>query len=418
MQVLSSLTHRAARRAVSAAAAAALACVVWGSAQAAAQSLFSPAILVNEKAITYYELEQREQFLALLGAPGNASEEARRALIEERLKDRAISEAGIEVTPEEIEEGIAEFAARADLTGEEFVQALNEGGVELQTFRDFVKDGIGWREFIRARFLARARPTDAEIDRALGADGNAGGVRVLLSEIIMPITPQTLEEVRQRAERISQVTSPAAFSEEARRYSATNTASNGGRMNWIPITDLPAQLRPQILALSPNEVTGPIALPNAVALFQLRDIAETEVSAPTVSAIEYAAYYIPGGRSEAALAEAARVQARVDTCDDLYGVALGQPEDVLDRGSLPPAEIPQDIAVELAKLDEGEISTALTRANGQTLVLLMLCGRTATLNEDATREQVANALLQQRLNAFATSYIDQLRADALIIEND
>ena len=35
-----------------------------------AQSLFSPAITVNENAITYYELEQRLAFLQLLGAPG------------------------------------------------------------------------------------------------------------------------------------------------------------------------------------------------------------------------------------------------------------------------------------------------------------------------------------------------------------
>ena len=60
----------------------------------------------------------------------------------------------------------------------------------------------------------------------------------------------------------------------------------------------------------------------------------------------------------------------------------------------------------------------MTRANGQTLVFLMLCGRTAALNEDASREDVANALLQQRLNAFSQSYIEQLRADALIIENE
>ena len=33
------------------------------------------------------------------------------------------------------------------------------------------------------------------------------------------------------------------------------------------------------------------------------------------------------------------------------------------------------MALELAKLDENEVSTALTRANGQTLVFLMLCDR-------------------------------------------
>lgn len=413
MQFLSSLSLRA--RPLSAVIACACALLVSG-ADSQAQSPFSPAVIVNDQVITFYELEQRLRFLELLGAPGANPEGVRQQLIEERLREGAYKEAGIEVGITEIEEGQEEFAARADLSAEEFIAALQEAGVEPETFSAFVENGVGWRELIRARFLARARPTDAEIDRALAADGGAGGVRVLLSEIIIPITPETLDEVRFEADRIAQVTSTAAFSEEARRFSATETAANGGRMNWIPITNLPAPLRPQILALSPGEVTPPIPLPNAIALFQLRDIEETPSAARSFAAIEYAAYYIPGGRTEAALAEAARIEARVDNCDDLYQVAFGQPEEVLERGSLPPAEIPQDIAVELAKLDPGEASTALTRSNGQTLVFLMLCGRTAAVNEDASREEVVNALLQQRLAAFAASYLDQLRADALIID--
>lgn len=388
------------------------------AAQAAAQSPFSPAIRVNEDTISYYEIEQRSNFLLLLRAPGIPEDEARKALIEERLKRQAVRSAGIEATEEEIATGITEFAARANLTGEEFVEALTQAGVDPATFRDFVKNGVEWREYVRARFLPRSRPSDAEIDRALGADGGSGGVRVLLSEIIMPVTPETLEEVTERAERIARITEFGAFSAEAARYSATETRANGGRMNWMPLTNLPPQLRPLILGLAPGEVTAPIGLPNAIALFQLRDIQETSVGEPDIAAIDYAAYYIPGGRSEAALAQAARVAAEVDTCDDLYGVAKGQPEEVLDRQSLAPAEIPGDIAVELAKLDEGEVSTALTRADGQTLVFLMLCGRTAAINESASREDVANALLQQRITAFADSFLEQLRADALIIENE
>ena len=89
---------------------------------------------------------------------------------------------------------------------------------------------------------------------------------------------------------------------------------------------------------------------------------------------------------------------------------------VLDRESKKPGEIPRDIALELARLDAGEVSTALTRSNGQTLVFLMLCGRTSEFAEDASREQIANALVEQRLNAFAKSHLEQLRADALIVE--
>jgi len=387
-----------------------------GPATAFAQSLFSPAITVNEDIITYYELQQRERFLTLLRAPGDPRELAREGLIEDRLKDQATSAIGIEVAPEQIEAGMEEFAARANLGREEFIAALQGGGVSEETFRDFIISGVKWREYVRARFASRAAPSEAEIDRALAASGSTGGLRVLLSEIIMPATPETIDEVQARAQQIAQVRSFDAFSAQARQFSATNTRDNGGRMNWMPLTELPPQLRPLILGLAPGEVTAPIALPNAVALFQLRAIEETGTANQEYAAIEYAAYYIAGGRSEEALARAAELRGEIDTCDDLYAVAKDQPEEVLDRESLSPGELPRDIALELSKLDPGEVSTALTRADGQTLVFLMLCGRTAALNEDAARGDVATALTNQRLGAFAESHLSQLRADALILE--
>jgi peptidyl-prolyl cis-trans isomerase SurA len=170
-----------------------------------------------------------------------------------------------------------------------------------------------------------------------------------------------------------------------------------------------------ILALAPGQVTAPLPIPNAVALFQLRDIQETSAATTSYSAIEYAAYYLAGGRSPETLAQAAKIRARVDNCNDLYGEAKGQPAEVLDRVTKTPAEIPQDIGIELSKLDPGEVSTALTRSNGQTLMFLMMCGRTAAANQEASRDDVINALRQERLVGYADQLLAQLKADARIV---
>ncbi len=382
-----------------------------------AQDLFAPAILVNEKAVTGYELQQRERMLGVLNAPGDPRSLAREQLIDDRLRVQAAQDAGIRPTEEEVTEGMEEFAGRANLSLDEFVQALAGSGVAEQTFRDFVLAGVSWRQLVQARFAGQSNVSDAEVDRALSS-GRTGAstVRVLLSEIIMPAPPAEAAAVRARAERIAQLTSESDFSAEARRYSATATRQAGGRLPWQNINDLPPVLRPLVLALSPGQVTDPIPIPNAIALFQLRGIEETGYSAPEVSAVEYAAYYMPGGRSAETLARARVLASQVDRCDDLYGVAKGQPENVLDRGSLPPSEIPTDIAMELSKLDPGEVSTALTRSNGQTLVFLMLCGRTNAISEDASREDLVLGLRNQRLGGLADGYLAQLRAEARIIE--
>ncbi|MGV6803829.1 MAG: peptidylprolyl isomerase [Ruegeria sp.] len=383
--------------------------------QSPAQSLFSPAIRVNQDIVTWYELEQRKLFLELLGIPGNSDADVRKALIDERLRKQAMREAGIAPTPEDIQLAIDEFASRGQLAPEEFLKVLADAGVDRETVRDYVASQLAWRDYVSARFISQARPTDDEIDRALGQAGG-GGLQVLLSEIIIPVNPQTLAQAEALANEIAQVKTFDAFSAAATQYSAAPTRENGGRLDWLNVTNLPPALQPVILGLKDGEVTSPLTLPNAVALFQMRGLREVATSAPRYSKIDYAAYYLAGGLSPETLKKAAELKETVDTCDDLYGIAKGQAPEVLDRISASPSEIPRDISLELAKLDPNEVSTTLTRNNGQTLVFLMLCSRSRDLGENTSREDVANALTQQRLQAFATSLVEQLRADATIIE--
>ncbi|QFT59778.1 Chaperone SurA precursor [Sulfitobacter sp. THAF37] len=380
-----------------------------------AQNLYAPVARVNDKVITEFEVQQRQRFLQVLNAPGTDRESVIDALIDDRLRMELAESFDLEMTPEGVRDGLTEFAGRANLTLDEFTAALGQAGVSQETFRDFVVTQLVWRELIRARYGSRVNISDAEIDRELGRSGSGGGIRVLLSEIIIPAPPQNAARVNALADRIAQSQSEAEFSRYAQQYSATASRGRGGRMPWTPLENLPPSLHPILLALAPGEVTAPLPIPNAVALFQLRGIEETGAPSKSYSEIEYAAYYIPGGRSEPALAQAARVRAEVDTCNDLYGVAQGQPESVLDRGSKAPGEIPQDIAIELAKLDPGESSTALTRSNGQTLVFLMLCSRTAEANAEVSRETVVSNLRQRKLSGYAEQLTQQLRADARII---
>ena len=383
--------------------------------QGTAQNLFAPVARVNDAVVSEYEVQQRQRFLQLLNAPGADRSSVIEALIDDRLRQQATGDVGIRLTDEGVEDGLAEFAARANLSTEEFVTALKQGGVDRETFRDFVVVTLEWRELIRGRFANRATVTDTEIDRALAEASSGTGIRVLLSEIIIPAPPQNAARVAELADQISQTTSPGEFSSFARRYSATASRGAGGRLPWRPLGDLPASLHPLILDLAINEVTAPIPIPNAVALFQLRGIEETDRPALEYSEIEYAAYYMAGGRSPETLAKAAELRSRVDVCNDLYGIAQGQPEEVLERKKAKPGEIPRDIAIELSKLDPGEVSTALTRSEGQTLVFLMMCKRTAAANAEVTRETVTANLRQQKLQGYSDQLIQQLRADARII---
>lgn len=393
----------------------------------AQSNLFTPAVYVNDRVITRYEVQQYKLFLTLLRQPGDVDKIAVEKLIEDRLRLDAAQAMGISATPEQIEAGMAEFAGRANLTTEQFIQALGQAGVAPETFRSFVEAGFLWREIVRTKFGPRAQVTDAEIDRALALSSRQSGVQVLISELILPANTPSAKATSERiAQRLAgQTMSEGAFASEARARSVAPSRARGGRLDWLPIGNLPPPVAAQVIGLAPGQVSQPFPVPNAIVMFYLRDLQETDAPEANVIAMEWAEFLVSD------TAEATRVKGEIDTCDDLYGVAKSREEEHLVRETRPVAEVPADVALELAKLDNNEVSEGFSR-NGQP-ILLMLCARTYELpgvvagtaeagpeGEEApapagpSREEIRSRLVNERVNSYAEGYLAELKADATI----
>jgi peptidyl-prolyl cis-trans isomerase SurA len=374
-----------------------------------AQDLFAPRIYINDRAITEYEVEQRALFLRALRAPGNPEDEALKALIEDRLRQTEAERLYIKLTEEQLSQGLAEFASRANLTTEQFVGELAKAGIAPETFRDFVAAGLLWRQVVRARFLGQVPISEADIDKALAATARPNALQVLASELVIPAPPGEEAAAMARAQELSDTLSgEAAFAAAARRFSAAPTAGAGGRLDWLPLSNLPAAIGQKILALDAGEVSDPVAVPGAVVLFLLRDVAEDRTAEPIAVTVEWVELLVPDDA-----AEIARVRAAADDCAMLQAEAGGQ----TDRVSVTKAgmgEVPGDVALELAKLDLNETSVALTRGGFRRM--LMLCGREATLEEPPTRDQMRERVINQKLEGLAEGYMEELRAAAIIRE--
>ena len=378
---------------------------------AQAQNLFAPRLYVNGEAITEYEVQQRAMFLRVLNAPGDLEKEALKTLTDERLQKAEAKRFGLKLTEQEVTAGMEDFASRANLTAEQLLGELQKIGVAPETYRDFISAGVMWRTIVRGKFGGRVTVSEAEVDRALEASVRPRALKVRLSELVIPLEPGKEEAAIALANRLAaDIDSEAEFAAAARSYSAAPTAADGGRLpEWLPLANLPPAISGQIVGLAPGRASAPVVVPNAVVLFQLRGIAPDERAAPVAVTVEWAEYLVP---NDAAVV--ANVRAKADECNDLYGLNLGGDPALLTVKKAALTAVPKDIALELAKLDQGEMSTTLTSGGNRRLV--MLCSRQATTEEEPNRNQIKEQLMNQKLEGYARGFLEELRFAALIRE--
>ncbi len=377
---------------------------------AAQQNLFAPRIIINDRAVTEYEFQQRLLFMRLMRAPGDLEKQALDDLIADRLRVQEAARFGITATEENVQKGMEEFAQRANMTAEQFIDQLGKAGVAPETFRDFVEAGVVWREIVRGRFTGKAKVSDEEIDRVLEAETKKAALVVSIAELIIPANPGEEEKALALANDIRRsVTGEASFAAAVEQYSAAPSRERGGRVDPLPLANLPPQISGLLLPLAPGQVSPPMMIPGGVALFQLRSVVEGPQTSTLPVQVEYARLRLPiSAESDTAIAT---VQTQAQTCQDLFGLVPGLPEDQLSIIKQTMDQIPSDVGLLLSRLDRNEM---VVRDVGGAREVLMVCTRSPVTDPPIERENIRNRLANVKIDRMAEQYLATLRANAII----
>ncbi len=251
---------------------------VADSAAPSGETMFRPVAVVNDSAITGFDLLQRVQILTALGYPVASAEalkqEALNQLIDDQLKLQEARRYGVTATPEMIAQDIERLAKSRNMSADELVATLAQRGVSRQALEDMLAADLAWRQLVRKRFLGRIEPGDAEIDGEIALMQERAGVSYRLAEIGIPVAQDgsDREKVRAKAERIYRdLAAGGDFEAAVKKYSRSPSAARGGEIGWVSNAQLPPEVADVLSELKPGQVAPPIPVPGGFTIIKVLD---------------------------------------------------------------------------------------------------------------------------------------------------
>ncbi|MEM7498091.1 MAG: peptidylprolyl isomerase [Pseudomonadota bacterium] len=241
-------------------------------------TLLRPVAVVNDSAITGFDLEQRIRLLRVLGLPAASEEalrdEALRRLVDDRLKLQAGQRLGLQANREAITRGFEEIASQLGARPGELEALLENQRVTRQAVDDFITASMVWNEVVRTRFANRIEPGEAEIDSEIALSGG-GRIDYRIQEIGLAMNGDGRSEADTRAlaQRLREELSGGNddFAAAARRFSSAPSAESGGEVGWVSSATLPPELNERLQRLEPGQITEPLSVPGGLSLIRLVD---------------------------------------------------------------------------------------------------------------------------------------------------
>ena len=375
-----------------------------------AKITFAPAIQVDDMIITQYEIDQRSLFFEILKFPGNHKKEAEKSLIDDRLKLRASKKFNVELNPNALNFEMEMFAKRANLTVDQFAKRLKKAGVDRKTWENYMQIPILWLETVNRKFASEIsysmQSNDIENKSISKSD-----IQVLLTEIIIPVRSGFEEEANQKIEMLRKIKSVKKFSEAAFTYSVAPTRKIGGKVKWQNLSNLPSIVKPLIAGLSIGEISEPLPIAGGLAIFQLRDLRESNRKG-TSKFVEYIQFKF---KKNPKINN--RIISNVMICDDLYSFLKSSEKAELERKNVKENSISKDLKKILSELDQNEF--IFQNDDNFISKLIMVCGRSEKKNLSKNEmKEINRRLVNKRLLSLANSYLENLRQEARIVLNE
>jgi peptidyl-prolyl cis-trans isomerase SurA len=333
-------------------------------------------------------------------------------LIEDRLKREAGERLGIGPAAEADSELIAAFARANNRSVEAVDRGLASAGTSRAALAEALKADTVWREVVRNRFGSRAEPTEAEIEQAIALAAAGRNREFRLSELVIPVAARGEAATQRFAAQLSRdLNAGGNFAAAARQNSASPSAPAGGAIGWVGEGALPPMIVEALDGLREGGVTQPITVPGAVVLLKLEEQRVVRVEGAGLLSIGIVALSAMDRDPITAIARVDAVIAQNPSCETAEQVARGTGVTVARAEPRPVTSLPEQVREAVLDLPQGAISAPVTVQGGA--AAFIVCEREEGVT-GAARDSLRDRMRQDRFVRFSNSYLQELRADAII----
>ena len=387
------------------------------------------AAVVNDDIVSLNDLEARETLVmrssGIPDSPENRAHiasEVLHTLIDERLEMQEAKRVDIRVSKEEINQALARIEQQNNMPKGALDAFLAKEGISRASLIDQVTAALTWAKVVRNRLSQDVNISDDEIDEALARlkqDVNVPQDRV--SEIFLAIDNPTQEpEVKALADRlINQIRSGIKFDALARQFSQSPTAAVGGDLGWVTPNQMLPELGDALKKMNPGEMSYPLRSGSGYYILYLvdrRTLGAPNPNDATLSMVEVVLPLqstAPNDEQQRVIMHAEQVAGEVKSCGELAKVGRDEaPQTSRELADVKVGDLPANVRQAVLGLGIAEASKPIAMPTGVGIV--MVCEKKNAPGGLPTRDEIADSLARQRLDALARRYLSDLRRSAYV----
>ena len=243
---------------------------------------------VNNQIITSLDVDNEMQYLLALNPNlKNLSEDeilkiSENSVLKEKIKkleiDKLIEEQDLpKKYLEQLLQNIYIKIGISDIN--EFKIYLQNKNIPYQDVLSKITIEALWNEIIISKYSSKIKIDKNKIKKEIEKNKNNSSKSFLMSEIFFEI--QKNQDLNKIYNEIKNTIDNKGFNNAALKYSISQTANVGGKLNWINENSINAKLKKKLNLLKINEYTDPIRVAGGFLILQMNEIKITKTKIDT-----------------------------------------------------------------------------------------------------------------------------------------